>query len=522
MRNFSMKKKSRVPGWLKSLMIIGILWSLVAAGMYYRAGAVLKSRDKSPEIVMRKIRQARYIGFFPLKHRLDEMENVATILSGKPATLSDSARLTQETYRVILKNLLEAHKLSVFSALMNYLQNRHVTLPRYQGMYDFDRGMFAKAAPVLKHEPGFRKFYQTGQIPVIRNVLNFDMKTGKFQAELPGTAFLETAFKTHRHFLAIYGSSLDADVQKILYQALGKWEGAFLLADKARLIGLCAKNMNPFQDIFEAGSVIKLVTMAAAEEEGVSIKFPYNCNGPIRVGGRIFYDWKKHGKLNSMAESLACSCNLVFAETALKLGPEVETQWLSRFGIDNHRFLMGELNVRFGEQKVSITGDYALARAAIGLDTAYVTPYWLVRTADSLTMDGKNISPTLFTDEEIPENGVRVFQPDFKNFPLFPKKAVSAIKEGMTKAVIWKNGTGKRAAVPGMKLMLKTGTAGNSPYNSVLMGLFEINGRPYAFGLFLKNAGRAEFNGAAVLKSALERVRLRLMTRQQAMETKRP
>ncbi|NOZ13808.1 MAG: hypothetical protein GXO69_09215 [Acidobacteria bacterium] len=516
-----MKKKSRVPGWLKSLMIIGILWSLVGAGMYYRAGAALKNGSEPPEVVMRDIRQARYVGFFPLKHRLDEMQNVAAILSGKSAMLPDSARLAHGTYRVILKNLLAAHRLSVFSALMDYLEDRRVRLPRFQGMYDFDRGMFAKAAPVLKHEPGFRKFFQSGRVPVIRNVLNFNMETGKFQAELPGTAFFESTFNIHRHFLAIYESSLDEDVQKILYQSMGKWDGAFLLADRTRLIGLCAKNMNPFQDVFEAGSVIKLVTMAAAGEQGVSIKFPYNCNGPIRVGGRIFYDWKKHGKLNSMAESLACSCNLVFAETALRLGPEVEERWLSRFGIDNRPFLMGELNVRFGEQRTPITGDYALARAAIGLDTAYITPYWLVRTADSLTMDGKNVLPTPFTGEEIPENGVRKLRENPSPPSLFPKQVVPDIKEGMMKAVSWKNGTGKRAAVPGIKLMLKTGTAGNSPYNSVLLGLFEVNGKPYAFGLFLKNAGRAEFNGAAVLKSALEKLRLHLM-RHQVMETKRP
>ena len=514
MRDFSVKRRSRVPRWLKGTMIVAILWSLLGAGMYYRAGAALKSNTTAPDIVIRHIHQARYAGFFPLKHRLDEMENIAEILAGKSPSTRDSASLTRGSYQAVLNNLLSAHSLDTFSTLMNYLKERKVSLPRFQAIYDFDQGHFAKAKPVLKQDPAFHQFYESGSVPVLKGVLRFDMESGKFKALLPGTGFLEKAFRPNRHFLSILETSLNPEVQNILYQSMSKWNGAFLLAENTRLIGLCGKSMNPFQDVFEAGSVVKVVTMAAALEEGVSINFPYNCKGPIRVGGRIFYDWKKHGKLNSLADSLACSCNLVFAETALRLGPEVERQWLNRFGIDNHIFPIGELAVRLGEQRVPLDGDYSLARGAIGLDTPYISPYWLVRTAASIALNGQNVLPSPFTEEEIPGYGTKALKILSTKTPLFPEKTLSAIEEGMLKAVNWKNGTGKRAAVPGIKLMLKTGTAGNAPYNSVLMGTFEMNGHRYGFGLFLEKGGRAEFNGAAVLKSALEKLRLRLLAQQ--------
>ncbi len=520
MRDFSMRRKSRVPGWLKGLMIVCILWSLVGAGMYYRAGAMLKSMDAPPAAVLRHVRQARHVGFFPLKHRLDEMENVTQILAGGKPVIADTAHLNDGTYRVILINLLKLHRLDTFSTLMNYLIRQKVVLPRFQGIYDFDRGNFSEATPILKKDPDFQAYYKAASVPVIEGVLDLDMRTKKLRAKLPGTAFLEKAISSQRHYLAMRGSSLDPDVQKILYQSMGKWDGAFLVAENGHLIGLCGRNMNPFQDVFEAGSVVKLVTMAAAVAEGVSVDFPYNCNGPIRVGGRIFYDWKKHGKLGSMADSLACSCNLVFAQTALRLGPEVEGRWFSRFGINNRVFSMGELAVRLGEQRSPLTGDYALARGAIGLDSAYITPYWLVRTASSLAANGKDVLPTLFTEVIVPGYGKMVVSPQTESKALFPEAAIPSIEEGMRKAVSWENGTGKRAAVPGIDLMLKTGTAGKSPYNSVLMGTFGINGKRYAFGLFLKKAGRAEFNGAAVLKSALEKLRIRLMTRQIPKEAK--
>ncbi len=516
MRDFSMRRKSRVPGWLKGIMILAIAWSLVGAGMYYRAGAALKACTGIPGAAFTKIRHARYVGFFPLKKRLDEMENVADILAGRQAGYPDSARLAYDTYRTILRNLLAAHRLDTFSALMNYLNRRGVSLPRFRALLDFDQGNFSAAAPVLKGDPAFAAFYKSGFLPVIRGVLDLDMKTGKYQAKLPGTAFLETAFRRKRHFLFLYESSLDPEIQRILYQSMGKWDGAFLLTKKFRLIGVCGKNMNPFRDVFEAGSVIKLVTMAAALSEGVHVSFPYHCDGPIRVGGRIFYDWKKHGKLNSMADSLACSCNLVFAETALKLGPETESRWLERFGINHQPVQVGELQVLLGEQRLPLTGDYALARAAIGLDTPFITPYWLVRTAASLANGGQGGLPTPFVAEVVPGTRGKALVPRFEPASLFPKQTVSPIEAGMLRAVTWKNGTGKRAAIPGMKLMLKTGTAGISPYNSVLTGIFEVDGDPYAFGLFLKKAGRAEFNGTAVLKSALEKLRLRLMSLQRS------
>ncbi len=523
MRNFSVKRRNRVSGWLKGLMIIGIAWSLVGAGMYYRAGATLKSRTSTPEAMLSHIRQARYAGFFPLKHRLDEMENVTAILDGRKAVISDSAHLAHGTYQVLLNNLLAAHRLDTFSNLMDYLNQRKLSLPRFQAMYDFDHGNFSKAAPFLKDDPDFKRYFAMRSVPVVEGILDIDMESGKFRAKLPGTSFLEKAVPLHRHFLAIYGSSLDPDIQKILYQSMGKWNGAFLVSENSHLIGLCAKNMNPFQDVFEAGSVIKVVTMAAAIKEGATLSFPYNCKGPIRIGGHIFYDWKKHGKLKSMADSLACSCNLVFAETALKLGPEVEGRWLDRFGINNRSFSLGELSARLGEQRTPLEeGNYALARGAIGLDTAYITPYWLVRTAASLASDGRNVLPTPFTNEIVPGNGTLSLPSHSKAEFLFPKETLPSIEEGMLKAVNWKDGTGKRAAVAGIKLMLKTGTAGQSPYNSVLMGTFEVDGHRYAFGLFLEKAGRAEYNGTAVLRPALEKLRLRLMMLQKPEEVSHP
>jgi len=92
--------------------------------------------------------------------------------------------------------------------------------------------------------------------------------------------------------------------------------------------------------------------------------------------------------------------------------------------------------------------------------------------------------------------------------PLMAEDVLDSIRTGMELAVSWEEGTGHRAETPGIPLYLKTGTAGDPPYNSILMGWFEIQGVRYSFGLFLEKGGKAEFNGARVLQEAIRRLRL--------------
>ena len=55
--------------------------------------------------------------------------------------------------------------------------------------------------------------------------------------------------------------------------------------------------------------------------------------------------------------------------------------------------------------------------------------------------------------------------------PLVNEDTGALIRKGMALAVQWEEGTGRRAQTEGISLFLKTGTAGKSPYNSILMGL---------------------------------------------------
>ena len=95
------------------------------------------------------------------------------------------------------------------------------------------------------------------------------------------------------------------------------------------------------------GSVFKLVSAAAALEEGISPEYVYDCTGSIEVDGQKFkcFDGIAHGVV-TMEEAIAESCNgyfvslmqqvdpTVFLETARKLGFGQGTEFTSGFCSD--------------------------------------------------------------------------------------------------------------------------------------------------------------------------------------------
>ncbi len=75
--------------------------------------------------------------------------------------------------------------------------------------------------------------------------------------------------------------------------------------------------------LYDCGSVFKIVTAAAALEQGVSSTQQYCCNGSLSVDGVRFHCHNRlgHGELD-MQDALAYSCNLYFIQLAQQIGSE--------------------------------------------------------------------------------------------------------------------------------------------------------------------------------------------------------
>lgn len=88
-------------------------------------------------------------------------------------------------------------------------------------------------------------------------------------------------------------------------------------------------------DVYEPGSTFKLITLAAALNEGLTNKEErFYCGGRTTVDGETIKCWKTtgHGSM-TLEEGFKVSCNCVFVNLALRLGVEKYYEYLNRFGL---------------------------------------------------------------------------------------------------------------------------------------------------------------------------------------------
>ena len=88
-------------------------------------------------------------------------------------------------------------------------------------------------------------------------------------------------------------------------------------------------------DVYEPGSTFKLITLAAALNEGLTnINEKFYCGGRCSVDGETIKCWKTigHGS-QTLVEGFKNSCNCVFVNLALRLGINKYYEYLKLFGI---------------------------------------------------------------------------------------------------------------------------------------------------------------------------------------------
>ncbi|MFQ5767959.1 MAG: penicillin-binding transpeptidase domain-containing protein, partial [Acidobacteriota bacterium] len=83
------------------------------------------------------------------------------------------------------------------------------------------------------------------------------------------------------------------------------------------------------------------------------------------------------------------------------------------------------------------------------------------------------------------------------------------IAEAMEQVVSSSRGTGRRAALQGLRFAMKTGTAGERKggLNTVIFGFAPLENPRVAFGFVAEHAGKAELQGARILRDFLATVR---------------
>ncbi len=145
---------------------------------------------------------------------------------------------------------------------------------------------------------------------------------------------LMSAYKEHKA-LAVSGIILDAQTGGIKAMSnLPSFNLNEVPRDDIASLQQMSKNTTVV-DVYEPGSTFKLITLAAALNEGiVSENEHFYCPGRITVDGETIKCWKStgHGS-QTLTEAFKNSCNCTFVNLALRLGVNKYYEYLKLFGL---------------------------------------------------------------------------------------------------------------------------------------------------------------------------------------------
>ena len=359
-------------------------------------------------------------------------------------------------------------------------------------------------------------FEQTGEVPVVldsrlRPVVVFDLERSEHLYAVPRLFAGWPAAGTNpgqllggldrRDQLNRVVTTLDLDVQRCAYQAMKGFEGAMVLLDPRDgdvLAAYGSTGIDPFSTVFEPGSVVKLITFGYyLQGGGRSDGFvPKRYPASEQIAGRIFYDWTQHGQIETIDEAMAVSCNLIFAHMGIEMGWPKLKPGLRRF-FDNKSKAFFFSAAKYGSLKVDPQDDYQLGRAAIGLDHTEATALGLAVIPATIANGGVMPNLRLITsvinlrNEPIRENELG------KGRKVFQTNVVDALNSSMRAALSDPRGTARNVSSP-ITIAAKTGTAGERPYDAIMVGYAPADDPQIAFGFVLAGGGKAEINGAKV------------------------
>lgn len=210
-------------------------------------------------------------------------------------------------------------------------------------------------------------------------------------------------------------------------------------------------------DMFEPGSVFKIVTASAAfEENKVKEDDKFFCeNGSYRVATHILHDHQSHGWL-TFREVIEESSNIGTTKVAQMLGPEVIARYVKRFGFGSKTGidLAGEINGVAKDpgqwSKISI------AAIPIGQEVGVTTLQ--LASAFSVIANGGQLMKPYIVREVRDKQGETI-----KKFgPVMIRKVISldtAARVCKLLIGVIEEGAGKLARINGLTAAGKTGTA---------------------------------------------------------------
>lgn len=238
-----------------------------------------------------------------------------------------------------------------------------------------------------------------------------------------------------------------------------KWDD---LSSEEKSNSLYSMWNNPaVQSTYEPGSTFKLITAAAALEEGIitpNKAGDFYCSGSEPVSSIHINCWRNydpHGS-QSLEEALANSCNPAFIQLGRKVGANTLYKYYNGFGLFNttNPYFYGESNsVFFDENNIN---EYNLATMSFG-QRFTITPIQLVSAISAIANEGVLMQPRIVKEIKNTDTGAITTVEPKEVRQVISKETAETMMEMLEYVVT--DGTGRYAKVTGYSVGGKSGTS---------------------------------------------------------------
>jgi peptidoglycan glycosyltransferase len=243
---------------------------------------------------------------------------------------------------------------------------------------------------------------------------------------------------------------------------------------------------------------------AALQEKVTTTTKTYRCEGLLKIGSDYVLheaNNQAHGKID-LEQALVVSCNITFGQLALDLGRNNMAKAYTRYGFN--KIAMPDLN----EQPVVLPdfnrlGDGDLAQTGIGQGSLLVTPIKMAMLAATFANGGTTMQPYI-VQKVLAKDGTTMeeFSPASWLSPV--SGALAAQVSKMMVAVV-EEGTGSAAAISGVSVAGKTGTAEN-PHGAPhawFIGFAPASNPEVAIAVVVENGGSGGGVAAPVARQVI-------------------
>lgn len=210
-------------------------------------------------------------------------------------------------------------------------------------------------------------------------------------------------------------------------------------------------------DLYEPGSVFKVIAMAIALDDGdVTPNTTFNDTGPIKVDEfEIKNALQEYHGVVTMTRVLEKSLNTGMAFVARKIGRELFYSYLKKFGFGERTYIEFESEAKGNIKDASRWAESELITYAFGQGIA-VSPMQLISAIAVLANNGVLLKPQIVRRIEYGTGEVVHFEPEPVSRVISEKTAATI--SAMMVSVI-ENGGATKAKIPGYRIAGKTGTA---------------------------------------------------------------